>query len=356
MRTCLWAGALALACSLAAPVTAQTQLPPVKDWAGRTVPGGAAILVDKDGRAIGSDNPLPTTGGGSAKGQQTTANSQSVAPASDSPAFPTRTTDGANAALGSTTDAAYSGSGASSLIGINKALLQALSNPTPAGTNSIGTVVAVGNVASGAADSGSPLKIGGVYRATLPLLSDGQRADLQLGQRGQLFATLMDPSGNYTFKGRQDPGDGIPNNGANALDVYSYGTYYNGSTWDRTRGDASGAFIGASQFWTESTVGLGANLTLNGALRANGGLAGGVGSRAAFFIAKAFSDVAGGTLYVDVSIDGGTTWRVEDSIALVAGKTVQLKVQITAAAYRARVVNGGTAQGAALVTTANSLT
>lgn len=57
MRTCLWAGAAALAC-LASGAAAQTQLPPVKDWAGRTVPGGAVILVDKDGRPITSDNPL----------------------------------------------------------------------------------------------------------------------------------------------------------------------------------------------------------------------------------------------------------------------------------------------------------
>ncbi len=278
----------------------------------------------------------------SVRGQTTAANSQSVVPASDSPAVPTRMADGALAALGTTTDPTYSGNGGATLIAINKALLQGLLGPTPAGTNAIGTVTAVGNVASGANDNGAPVKIGGVYRSSMPLLTDGQRGDVQLGQRGQFFSTLLDPSGFFTFKGRQDPGDGIPNNGANALATYSYGTYYNGITWDRVRGDSSGAWIGAAQYWTESTVGLAANATVFGALRSNGGVAGGVGARAAFFIAKAFSDVAGGTLFVDVSVDGGTTWRVEDSIALVAGKTVQVKAQITASAYRARVVNGNT--------------
>lgn len=43
----------------------------------------------------------------------------------------------------------------------------------------------VGNVASGAADSGAPVKTGGVYHATPPTLSDGQRGD-----------TELDPSGN----------------------------------------------------------------------------------------------------------------------------------------------------------------
>lgn len=84
------------------------------------------------------------------KGQTTMANSQSIVPASDSPTFPTRMADGGSTALGSTADPAYSGDGAASLIAINKAIVKSLLAPTPAGTNAIGTVTAVGNVASGA--------------------------------------------------------------------------------------------------------------------------------------------------------------------------------------------------------------
>ena len=44
----------------------------------------------------------------------------------------------------------------------------------------------VGNVASGAADAGAPVKVGGVYAVTLPSLSAGQRVDLQTSSTGSL--------------------------------------------------------------------------------------------------------------------------------------------------------------------------
>lgn len=44
-----------------------------------------------------------------------------------------------------------------------------------------------GNVASGTADSGNPVKVGGVYNTSLPSLLTGQRADLQLDNTGRLI-------------------------------------------------------------------------------------------------------------------------------------------------------------------------
>lgn len=44
-----------------------------------------------------------------------------------------------------------------------------------------------GNVASGAGDSGNPVKIGGVYQSTAPTLANGQRGDLQLDGQGRLI-------------------------------------------------------------------------------------------------------------------------------------------------------------------------
>lgn len=41
-----------------------------------------------------------------------------------------------------------------------------------------------GNVASGATDSGSPVKIGGVFNTTPPTVTNGQRVDLQTSNRG----------------------------------------------------------------------------------------------------------------------------------------------------------------------------
>lgn len=68
------------------------------------------------------------------------------------------------------------------------------------------TVAAQGTVASGAADSGNPVKVGGRYNASTPTLSDGQRADLQLDASGNTkvyLATKLDNTNdsvtNYPF-------------------------------------------------------------------------------------------------------------------------------------------------------------
>lgn len=61
MKSCLLAGAVALAC-LSSAALSQTKLPPVKDWAGSTIPGSASSLLDKDGMPIDISNPLPVSG------------------------------------------------------------------------------------------------------------------------------------------------------------------------------------------------------------------------------------------------------------------------------------------------------
>lgn len=51
-----------------------------------------------------------------------------------------------------------------------------------------------GNVASGSADSGNPLKIGGTFNTTQPTVTTGQRVDAQMTARGaQIVATGVDP-------------------------------------------------------------------------------------------------------------------------------------------------------------------
>lgn len=47
-----------------------------------------------------------------------------------------------------------------------------------------------GGVASGATDSGNPVKVGGVYNSSAPTLTDGQRGDLQLDAAGNLKTTF----------------------------------------------------------------------------------------------------------------------------------------------------------------------
>lgn len=94
-------------------------------------------------------------------------------------------------------------------------------------------------VASGAADDGAaPLKIGGVYRTVLPTLADGQRADVQLDNRGHLLARL---GANGTFMVIQGAGtDDNPNSNA-ALVALAESYLYNPTNvaWDRERANHS---------------------------------------------------------------------------------------------------------------------
>lgn len=65
-----------------------------------------------------------------------------------------------------------------------------------AGTQTGNAVGVNGNAASGAADAGSPVKIGGVYNATQPTVTTGQRVDWQMTNRGEGLVSLA-PSENH---------------------------------------------------------------------------------------------------------------------------------------------------------------
>ena len=94
-------------------------------------------------------------------------------------------------------------------------------------------VEAAGGVASGATDSGNPVKIGGVYRATKPTLADGQRGDLQLGTRGSLNVQIL--SADATTQATVGtPSDGLTNT-LPSLAVLNLPELFNGTSWDRYR-------------------------------------------------------------------------------------------------------------------------
>ena len=59
-----------------------------------------------------------------------------------------------------------------------------VSTVTAVTTVSTLTTLTGGGVASGATDSGNPIKVGGVYNSTAPTLTTGQRGDIQLDSRG----------------------------------------------------------------------------------------------------------------------------------------------------------------------------
>lgn len=65
-----------------------------------------------------------------------------------------------------------------------------VSNDGNAGVQAVG-----GDIASGSADSGNPVKVGGVYTALPPLLSTGQRGNFRIDSLANLFVTT---AGYYT--------------------------------------------------------------------------------------------------------------------------------------------------------------
>lgn len=64
-------------------------------------------------------------------------------------------------------------------------------NARPVAVSATGTVATGGNVASGATDSGNPVKVGGVYNSTKPTLTNGQRGDAQLDLRGSIGVAIF---------------------------------------------------------------------------------------------------------------------------------------------------------------------
>jgi len=108
-----------------------------------------------------------------------------------------------------------------------------------------------GTIASGAADSGNPIKIGGRYNVTQPTLTDGQRGDAQLDTRSNLSVFI---SGKGSTSGAAVSSVTADGAGANAgLATWSQGALYNGTTWDRMRGDANGVVVQpglSATFWS----------------------------------------------------------------------------------------------------------
>lgn len=109
--------------------------------------------------------------------------------------------------------------------------------------NTTGAFV-VGNVASGAADSGNPVKVGGVYNTSAPTLSNGQRGDLQLDLAGNLRVVATVAGLNVPLLAAADNADAVAPNGAvSKLNVLNRNTVFNGTNWDRQRGSIAGTFV-----------------------------------------------------------------------------------------------------------------
>jgi hypothetical protein len=99
-----------------------------------------------------------------------------------------------------------------------------------------------GNVANGATDAGNPVKVGGVYRATPPTFTDGQRGDLPLDSRGNLEVSLW--AGAVAIQASADNSDAVGQSAIlRNMTVQGRNTVFNGGNWDRQRGDTTGTWV-----------------------------------------------------------------------------------------------------------------
>lgn len=99
------------------------------------------------------------------------------------------------------------------------------------GTGATGADQIQGSVAAGVADSGNPVKAGGVYNSAPPTYLTGQRSDLQTDSRGTLHVGLYDASGS-SFSTAAAPADGL-SNAVTSIPVFARGYIFNGTSWDR---------------------------------------------------------------------------------------------------------------------------
>lgn len=113
-----------------------------------------------------------------------------------------------------------------------------ISLPTGAATAANQTsVISPLNAATGTATQA--LNMGAQYLSTLPTFTNAQQGSLTLGSRGALVVQLCGANSANTVQASSSGTDGASNSVA-ALNVFGYSSVYNGSTWDRTRGDTSG--------------------------------------------------------------------------------------------------------------------
>lgn len=181
----------------------------------KSLDAAAVWISDAAGQPLGTAaNPLQIaggTGGGGSGGAVTIA-------------------DGADVAEGATTAAAYTDRTAAAngtVISLLKGLFSGI----------------VGNVASGTTDAGNPVKIGGVSNTGTPtVLANGSRGDLWMSANGAaVIAGLQVTGGDAAVNTNLVSIVGTQAAGSQRLLTVA-NSYFNGTTWDRVRGDTNGAY------------------------------------------------------------------------------------------------------------------
>lgn len=92
-----------------------------------------------------------------------------------------------------------------------------------------------GAVASGATDTGNPVKIGAKYNATLPSPADGQRVDIQVDAKGGLFSVIKGAGSTNANAAAVNSIAGDANNPQQSLFVNNIPLLWNTGNYDRQR-------------------------------------------------------------------------------------------------------------------------
>lgn len=97
--------------------------------------------------------------------------------------------------------------------------------------------------AAGVAAVGSPVGIGGVYNVTQPTLTTGWRGDVQLGVRGSMRTELYGAGLTTGVVAYGPSGDAVVPGTIPGLGVNAVGFVFNGTNFDRARGDVNGQWV-----------------------------------------------------------------------------------------------------------------
>jgi hypothetical protein len=96
---------------------------------------------------------------------------------------------------------------------------------------------------TGGTAAASSMLVGGVYNTTLPTLTNGQQAALQLGTRGNLGIQIGDPTGTSYAVVAGSSTDNISASTVGAMYTQNLLRLFNGTGWDRWRGTTVGAAV-----------------------------------------------------------------------------------------------------------------
>lgn len=208
-----------------------------------------------------------------------------------------------------------------------------------------------GNVAAQTADSGNPVKVGGVYMSQ-PTLIAGQRGDLMLGLRGALRVQLTAPNATADITSGVTNVDGVAvSAAAAAIDTRAYGYLFNGASFDRARGDANGVVVQSalsSTFWSYAAPSGGIT---NSATAVAAKAAGGAGVRNYVQSAQISHDALGAATDFAI-LDGATViWRgrLQTGATDASGQTINFDPPLKGTANTAVNIQSVTAVTGAIL-------